>query len=59
VADGTNKDKEQSGSGSSKYLIGLFVLCAAAFLSYQVFFCSTCYGITEKYNPNATKTAPQ
>ena len=54
-----NTQPEQSGSGSGKYLIGLFVICAAAFISYQVFFCSTCYGITEKYNPNAAKTAPQ
>jgi hypothetical protein len=58
VNKGNTPPKENEG-GSGKYVIGLLILCAAAFLSYQVFFCPTCYGITEKYAPDAAKTAPQ
>lgn len=57
-----NKDNtapKESEGGSGKYVIGLLVVCAAAFISYQVYFCSTCYGITQKYAPDATKAAPQ
>ena len=53
-----NKAEQKSG-GFEKYLIALVIVCLAAGIAYQMFFCSTCYGLTQKYVPAAARTAPQ
>ena len=49
----------KKSGGFEKYFIGLVVVCLAMGIAYQAFFCSTCYGITQKYAPPAAKTSPQ
>jgi hypothetical protein len=58
--NGANAPAKKSGAkGFDKIVIGIVVLGVAAALTYQVFFCSTCYGITQKYAPPAVRTNTQ
>jgi hypothetical protein len=54
----TNATEKKSG-GYEKYVIALVVILLAAGAAYQAFFCSTCYGITQKFVPAEQRTTPQ
>jgi hypothetical protein len=54
--EGNAPTKKSGGIGFDKLVIGIVILCVAAGVIYQVFFCSTCYGITERFRPATEKT---
>jgi hypothetical protein len=43
-------------SGVDKLVIAIMILGFASLGIYQVFFCPTCYGITERFLPATEKT---
>jgi hypothetical protein len=51
VNEGNSATKISGTRGFEKVVIVIIIIGFAAGLIYQVFFCSTCYGITQRFVP--------
>jgi hypothetical protein len=59
VNEGNSPANKTGAGGFEKFVIGIVILGIVAGLIYQVFFCSTCYGLTQRFVPTTEKTDPK
>jgi hypothetical protein len=54
--DANKTTQPKKKSGADKLVIAIMILGFATLVTYQIFFCPTCYGITERFMPATEKT---